>query len=220
MWICGLGPATECVMAEYGIENISGVFVEDAFHLNGLEICGLKVDRLSDVLNSLSKESVFVSAGYKNLNRNRAGILKRLGELGLTTTNIITKERSGIFPFAHGVNNFVMRGAAIQPFVSIKDNVFIWSGATICHHVNVASNVWITAGATVAGGTQIGENVFIGAGAIIGSGLVIGNSVFIGAGTLVTKDIPDNSVLIRKDTPLCPIDSEKFIKFVDLKGAY
>lgn len=42
----------------------------------------------------------------------------------------------------------------------------------------------------------IGSDVFIGADAIILPGVTIGNNVVIGAGTVVTKDIPDNSVVI------------------------
>ena len=40
------------------------------------------------------------------------------------------------------------------------------------------------------------NNVFIGCNSIIMGGVRIGNNVVIGAGSVVTKDIPDNSVVV------------------------
>ena len=42
---------------------------------------------------------------------------------------------------------------------------------------------------------DIGDNVFIGAGVTILYDVRIGNNVIIGANSLVTKDVPDNSVV-------------------------
>lgn len=41
-----------------------------------------------------------------------------------------------------------------------------------------------------------GSDVFIGADAIILPGVTIGNNVVIGAGAVVTRDIPDNSIVV------------------------
>ncbi|KAI9481846.1 transferase hexapeptide repeat protein [Coemansia mojavensis] len=43
---------------------------------------------------------------------------------------------------------------------------------------------------------KIGNNVWVGGGAIIMGGVTIGNGVTIGAGSVVTKDIPDNVVVV------------------------
>ncbi|KAJ2162862.1 hypothetical protein GGF46_000244 [Coemansia sp. RSA 552] len=43
---------------------------------------------------------------------------------------------------------------------------------------------------------KIGNNVWIGGGAIILSGITIGSGVTIGAGSVVTKDVPDNVVVV------------------------
>ena len=42
----------------------------------------------------------------------------------------------------------------------------------------------------------IGDNVTIYAGACVIGGIKIGNNVVIGANAVVTKDIPDNSVVV------------------------
>ena len=44
--------------------------------------------------------------------------------------------------------------------------------------------------------TTIGSDVWIGYGAIILSGVAIGNSSVIGAGSVVTKDVPQNSIVV------------------------
>lgn len=42
---------------------------------------------------------------------------------------------------------------------------------------------------------KIGKNVWIGSNSIILSGITIGNGAVIGAGSVVTKDVPENSVV-------------------------
>lgn len=41
----------------------------------------------------------------------------------------------------------------------------------------------------------IKDNVFLGANSVILPGVTIGNNVIVGAGSVVTKDVPDNSVV-------------------------
>lgn len=47
----------------------------------------------------------------------------------------------------------------------------------------------------IHGDTYIGERCFIGANSIIMCGVKIGNEVIVGAGAVVTKDVPDNSIV-------------------------
>lgn len=44
---------------------------------------------------------------------------------------------------------------------------------------------------------RIGDNCMIGAGAIIVGDITIGNNVSIGAGAIVSKNVPDNTVVIN-----------------------
>lgn len=47
--------------------------------------------------------------------------------------------------------------------------------------------------------------------------LTIGDYSFVGAGGLVTKDLKNNSVVIRKSDKLSPFDSEYFMRAGILK---
>ena len=46
------------------------------------------------------------------------------------------------------------------------------------------------------GCAQIGDNVFVGSGTKIIGGVKIGNNVILGQNLVVTKDIPDNAVVV------------------------
>ncbi|WP_339844644.1 acyltransferase [uncultured Dokdonia sp.] len=45
------------------------------------------------------------------------------------------------------------------------------------------------------GKIEIGDNVYIGNNALIFPGVIIGNNVVIGAGAVVTKSVPNNSII-------------------------
>lgn len=76
--------------------------------------------------------------------------------------------------------------------VSIGNNVTISSALLLTHD---ASTKHIT-GYSKIGRIDIGDNVFIGANATILPNVKIGSNVIIGAGSIVTKDIPDNSLVV------------------------
>jgi serine O-acetyltransferase len=52
------------------------------------------------------------------------------------------------------------------------------------------------------GAPIIGDNVFIGPGAKLFGNITIGNNVAIGANTVITKDIPDNSVVVGSQSKI------------------
>lgn len=66
--------------------------------------------------------------------------------------------------------------------------------------VKIGSNVTIVHGVTIAGKggafPVIKDNVYIGCGACILGGVTIGRNAVIGANAVVTKDIPDNAVVV------------------------
>lgn len=218
MWVFGNGLAADCILFQASTVA-EGVCLDDNYFKLSSSLRGHEVKPLSSVVSLTPRPVLFVALGYKNLNRTRSSVLARIRGLGLTIGNVIAEGvQDNLLSF--GVNNFIMQGANIQPFVSIEDNVFIWSGSTICHHVTMGSHIWITAGSTVAGDTHLGSNIFVGANATIASGLSIGSNVFIGAGAIVTADLPSGSVVIAKSSERLPVSSDVFVQFLDLKGNY
>ena len=97
-------------------------------------------------------------------------------------------------------------GIEIHPGAIIGDDFFIdhGSGVVIGETTIIGNNVTIYHGVTL-GGTSLDkvkrhptvmDNVLIGAGAKVLGNIIIGNNVKIGANAVVTKDIPDESVVI------------------------
>lgn len=87
-----------------------------------------------------------------------------------------------------------------EPFlVHLHNNVAISAGVRIITHsaLNTVFNHEEKTDKYLCryGKVEIGNNVYIGADVIINYGVSVGNNCIIAAGTIVTKDIPDNSVV-------------------------
>ena len=67
-------------------------------------------------------------------------------------------------------------------------NVIIGSNFTIVHNVTIAGKSGKY--------PVIGDNVYLGTGCCVLGGITIGNNVIIGANAVVTKDVPDNAVVV------------------------
>ncbi|MBB5269154.1 acyltransferase [Algibacter amylolyticus] len=76
----------------------------------------------------------------------------------------------------------------------IGENVTITTGVKIINHFPVLSTKGVLE--YKMGNIAIGDNVFIGMNSLIIKPVTIGNSAVIGAGTVVTKDIPDNAIVV------------------------
>lgn len=58
----------------------------------------------------------------------------------------------------------------------------------------------------------VGDDVYIGNNVILLPGVTVGNKVVIGAGTVVTKDIPDNSLVVGVPAKVIKTTDEYFDK--------
>lgn len=80
--------------------------------------------------------------------------------------------------FPHGFSGIV-----------IAQNVEFKGNATIFQHVTISEDDRTKK-------TVIGENAILGAGSVILNNVSIGNCAFVGANAVVTKDVPDNAVVV------------------------
>lgn len=109
-----------------------------------------------------------------------------------------------------GKNCNICAHSLIENDVLIGDNVTVKSGVYLWDGLRIENNVFIGPNATFTNDkfprskeypekflqTVIKEGASIGANATILSGIVIGKKAMIGAGAVVTKDVPDNAVVV------------------------
>ena len=76
--------------------------------------------------------------------------------------------------------------------LEIGDRVTISDARILLHDASTKRFI----GYSKVGRVVIGNDVFIGADSVILPGVTIGSNVVVGAATVVTKDIPDNCVVV------------------------
>jgi sugar O-acyltransferase (sialic acid O-acetyltransferase NeuD family) len=87
-------------------------------------------------------------------------------------------------------NSLVQRGTIIGKHVIVN------SSSSIDHECFISNFVHISPNSTLCGNVKVGEGTHIGAGATILPNIEIGKWCKIGAGSVVTKKIPDYSVVV------------------------
>ena len=95
---------------------------------------------------------------------------------------------------SNGANIFT--GAHIANNVKLGKASIVYYNAIITHDCILGDFVEISPGAILLGKCQIGDFTHIGAGAKILPKIKIGKNVIIGAGAVVTKDVPNNQIMV------------------------
>ncbi|XKH49414.1 2,3,4,5-tetrahydropyridine-2,6-dicarboxylate N-acetyltransferase [Chryseomicrobium palamuruense] len=102
-----------------------------------------------------------------------------------------------------GNNCIIMMGAVINIGASIDDGTMIDMGAILGGRATVGKNCHIGAGAVLAGVIEppsatpviVEDDVLIGANAVVLEGVRIGKGSVVAAGAVVTKDVPEYTVV-------------------------
>ncbi|WAC19621.1 hypothetical protein OVA24_20590 [Luteolibacter sp. SL250] len=100
----------------------------------------------------------------------------------------------------------VRHGVFIDPMTEVGGGLFLAHALNIVvnRRCRIGRNVNLSQGITLgianrgskAGTPEIGDRVYIGPNAVIFGAIRIGNEAAIGANSVVTKDIPDRSVVV------------------------
>ena len=88
------------------------------------------------------------------------------------------------------INSFIDR--AFPWLVEVGDNTVL-TGTTILAH---DASTHPALGYSKVGFTRIGKDCFIGHGSIILAGVKVGDRCIVGAGSVISKDVPENSVVV------------------------
>ncbi len=102
-----------------------------------------------------------------------------------------------------GTNAVIMMGAILNIGAVVGDGSMIDMGAVLGGRAVVGKNCHIGAGAVLAGVIEpisavpvvIEDNVLVGANAVVIEGVRIGRNAVVAAGAVVTRDVPENTVV-------------------------
>lgn len=117
----------------------------------------------------------------------------RLGfQCDISPSAVLSASEGGVLSL--GSKCFVNRNCIIASHEKIKigDNVKIGPGTYIYDHDHAGPNQYKTKPIIIE------DNVWIGAGCIILKGVKIGKNSVISAGSVITKDVPEDAVIIQK----------------------
>jgi sugar O-acyltransferase (sialic acid O-acetyltransferase NeuD family) len=146
---------------------------------------------------------------FKGLNKFRAEKFELMKGLGYEPLNFIDHRCKVTGDPQFDAGCFIQDGNTIQPGVSIGENTILWANVHVGHHSRIGDHVFIASQTCISGACEVGDRTFIGVGVTVIDGVKIGKRCIIGAGVLVTKDIPDDSVIPGIANPIGPIPSYK-----------
>ena len=157
----------------------------------------------SSLTDTFWKQRKIALKSSKKLNKQRAKL----------KCQIIAKKYGAAIPVSKKIRKF----RAPYGFFGIQ----ISKGVEIGKHCIIFPNVIIGANTFMDSSTHgiptIGENVVIGAGAVIIGNVTIGNNARIGANAIVTKDVPENAVVLGAEQRMVIKDELMENSFISVK---
>ena len=94
-----------------------------------------------------------------------------------------------------GVGNYVQDAVTVQAEVAVGDNSSFSAGSVIGHETRIGNSVFLAPSVSISGCCTIGDGTFIGTNATILPRIAVGKWCIVGAGAVVTKNVPDYSVV-------------------------
>lgn len=114
--------------------------------------------------------------------------------------NMITKKYAASIGVNRKVNRFTTPHGLAG--IHISTGATVGTGCTIFQHVVIGSNTLMDSKSH--GFPVVGNDVYIGAGAMIIGNVRVGNNVRIGANCIVTRDVPDNCLVVGPAAVVIP----------------
>jgi sugar O-acyltransferase (sialic acid O-acetyltransferase NeuD family) len=146
--------------------------------------------------SELSKDCRFVVAigGAKGV--DRIGLFGRLEDGGLTAVTVVHKSAFIAKDATLGRGSQVLAQSSVCAAVRTGLSCIINTGASIDHESSLGDGVHLGPRATLCGCVEVGDFSFIGAGAVVLPRIRVGNNTIVGAGAVVTRNVPDNVVVV------------------------
>ncbi|MEO6230494.1 MAG: acetyltransferase [Ferruginibacter sp.] len=115
---------------------------------------------------------------------------------GIFTSVISSKACIGSFEVKIGEGCNILDGATFSNSSEAGMGCIAYYNSIITHDCKLGNFVQLSPGATILGGAVINDFALIGSNATILAKLNIGKSAFIAAGALITKSVPDYTLMV------------------------
>ena len=127
----------------------------------------------------------------------RYELYKKFVELGgVIRSSISPTATIGSYDVHIGLGTNILTNSIISNSVKIGKGCIIYYNVIITHDCKVGDFIELSPSVILLGNVKVGSFTQIGANATILPNVSIGKNVIIGAGAVVTKDIPDNCVVV------------------------
>ena len=132
--------------------------------------------------------------GNPKLRRNLSDKFKQLG--GKTTSIISQNAFVGKFGNQIAVGTCVLTNVIIEADNRIGEGCLLHVGTFVSHDTEIGKFCEISPFAKLLGGVEIGNGCSLGTGCVILPKVKLGNNVIVGANAVVSKNVPDNTVVV------------------------
>ncbi len=161
---------------------------------HGFQILGSFDDLFKS--NSLEGKSFLLTMGDSKIRTELCSIIISKG--GCVPTLIHPSAVISAFASISSIGVYISPFTYVQADSSIDSNTVLLSHVNISHTTHIGKGCFIAGGSTIGAYTMMGNNVFVGQGALSISSKVknIGDNAYVGARSLLTKDVPENAVVM------------------------
>lgn len=115
---------------------------------------------------------------------------------GVLTSTISPKATIGSFDIEIGCGSNILSGAIFSNSTKMGKGCIVYYNSIITHDCEIGDFVEISPNVILLGNCEIGSYTQIGANATILPKTTIGSNVIVGAGAVVTKNVPDNCLIM------------------------
>ena len=127
----------------------------------------------------------------------RAKIYQKFNSIGGILTSIISNNADiGNHDTKIDIGCNILSGVRISNSVSIGKGCIVYYNSIITHDSFIGDFVEISPSVNILGRVEISSYTHIGSNATILPDIKIGKNSIIGAGSVVTKDVPDNALVV------------------------
>ncbi len=115
---------------------------------------------------------------------------------GIYSTTISPDSKIGSFNVEIGIGSNILQNVIISNSVKIGIGCLIYYNTIITHDCQIGNFVELSPNSIILGRAIVGDFSSIGANATILPDIKIGKNVIVGAGAVVTKNVPDNCLVV------------------------